>query len=248
MTATATSTATSSSFDRFTALSFDCYGTLIDWESGIANALEPWADSHGADASRERLVELFAIHESAVQSEHPTMLYPDVLGATLQRISAFLDAPATDEECVAFGASVPDWPAFPDSHDALRRLKERYRLIILSNVDRASFRGSNNRLGVEFDLVVTAQDVGAYKPSARSFPAMFDQLGTIAVDRSSLLHVAQSLFHDHEPAAQVHLPSVWIDRRFDRAGFGATPAPRRGLVEPKWRYRSMAEFADAALS
>jgi 2-haloacid dehalogenase len=174
------------------------------------------------------------------------MPYPLVLEETLRRVALQFDVAATPEQIRTFGASVVNWPAFPDCVEALRRLKERYKLIILSNVDRVSFAGSNARLRVEFDLIVTDQDVGAYKPSAQSFPAMFDRLGAVDLNRSQVLHVAQSLFHDHQPAAIVGMPSVWIDRRGDREGFGATPTPKAGFTAPLWRYPSMEAFAEAA--
>jgi 2-haloacid dehalogenase len=235
-------------FDRFRALSFDCYGTLIDWEAGIADWLAPWAARHGIEAGREDLVEVFARHETVVQTEQPTLRYPEVLGVTLDRIAAHYGTVATRDERESFGASVGRWPAFPDAADALARLHRRFRLIILSNVDRASFAVSRQHLGVEFDLIVTAEDVGAYKPSARSFPALLEAIPTVGVARGELLHVAQSLYHDHEPARSVGLPSVWIDRRHDRPGFGATPPPSRGDdVVPRWMFPSMAAFADAAV-
>ncbi|HSF85717.1 MAG TPA: HAD-IA family hydrolase [Acidimicrobiia bacterium] len=236
-----------SEFAGFDALSFDCYGTLIDWEAGIAEALERWAAGHGVTAPTDELVAAFAAVETEVQSEHPATLYPEVLALALPRIAARFGAEATPEDARAFGASVGDWPAFADSADALARLAERFKLIILSNVDRESFARSNRRLGVEFDLIVTAQDVGAYKPSPSSFPAMLARLGDIGVERGKLLHVAQSLYHDHEPAAAVGLPSVWIDRRHDQGGYGATPPPQ-STVEPRWRFPTMVAFADAALS
>jgi putative hydrolase of the HAD superfamily len=233
-------------FDRFRALSFDCYGTLIDWETGIAAELVPWAGEHGIGADRDELIEVFARYESGVQTEQPALRYPSVLGATLERIAEHYGVSATADEQESFGASVGRWPAFADSPEALARLKQNFRLIILSNVDRASFAESSARLGVRFDLVVTAEDVGAYKPSARSFPALLDALPSIGVERDELLHVAQSLYHDHEPAQAVGLPTVWIDRRHDRAGFGATPPPRGGAVTPGWTFPSLAAFADAA--
>jgi 2-haloacid dehalogenase len=233
-------------FDRFDALSFDCYGTLIDWEVGIAAAMAPWAERRGVAATPEELVAVFATIETAVQQESPALRYPDVLAETLRRIGQELGAPVAEEEARSFGASVGSWPAFADSAAALSRLKTRYRLIILSNVDRASFAGSAARLGVEFDLVVTAEDVGAYKPSDRSFPALLERLDDIGVSGDRLLHVAQSLYHDHEPAQAVGLPTVWIDRRRGQAGFGATPAPSR-TITPRWRFTSMAELATAAV-
>jgi len=234
-----------SQFDTYRALSFDCYGTLIDWERGIVQSLQPWCAWHGVDRSPTALLELYGAHESVIEREHPAMPYPDVLAEALRRIAASLNLDAGDAECVEFGASVAAWPAFADSAVALRRLKERYRLIIVSNVDRASFARSNRRLGVDFDVVITAEDVGSYKPALGHFDALFDRLPTLSVERGELLHVAQSLFHDHGPAQRLGLPSVWIDRRHDRDGTGATPDVD---VDVPLRYQSLIEFADAALA
>jgi 2-haloacid dehalogenase len=232
---------------NYDALSFDCYGTLIDWESGLGHELSQWASRHGLDQSVDALLAAFASHEHDVQADHPTMLYPDVLAETLRRTAAGFGQVVAVDEAAAFGASVPRWPAFPDSADALARLKERFKLIILSNVDRQSFAGSNARLGVEFDLIVTAQDVGAYKPSPRSFPALFDRLASVGVAKNRLLHVAQSLYHDHQPASVVGLPAVWIDRRAGRSGSGATPTLPPDTPLPRWRYTSMRAFVDDVL-
>ena len=144
----------------------------------------------------------------------------------------------------ALGGSVGDWPAFPDSPDALARLAERYKLIIVSNVHRAGFAASNERLHGDFASIITAEDVGAYKPAENHFRALDAALPGLEVDRSELLHVAQSLFHDHVPAKREGLPSVWINRRHDRAGWGATPEPA-GDWSYNLEFSSMAAFADA---
>jgi 2-haloalkanoic acid dehalogenase type II len=172
------------------------------------------------------------------------MRYPDVLGESLRRMAADLGHDATDDECAEFGTSVGAWPAFTDTAAALRRLRERFALIILSNVDRASFARSNRRLGVGFDLVVTAEDVGSYKPAPGHFDALFAALPTLGVECGEIVHVAQSLFHDHAPAQRVGLRSVWIDRRHDRAGGGATPEVD---VHVELRFPTLAAFADHAL-
>jgi 2-haloacid dehalogenase len=228
------------------ALSFDCYGTLIDWESGILAALTPWAERTALDLDREALLAEFGSKETLVESQQPALPYPLVLAETVRRMAANLTVDVTDQECAAFGASVPDWPAFPDSAGALSRLKERFKLIILSNVDRASFAKSSEKLGVDFDLVITAEDVGSYKPDQRNFDRLFAAIGSIGVSRSSLVHVAESLYHDHGPAQANNLPSVWIHRRHEKTGSGATHPPV-GVHEPVWRFPSMAAFADAAL-
>ncbi|NKX52668.1 haloacid dehalogenase, partial [Arthrobacter deserti] len=140
------------------------------------------------------------------------------------------------------GTSVPDWPAFPDSTEALRRLSTRFKLIILSNVDKISFAGSNARLGVGFDRRITPEEVGSYKPAARNFEVLKEYADSQGL---KVLHVAQSLFHDHVPAARAGFQGVWINRRHTRPGWGATPDPGVG-VRPDWTFNSMAEFADAA--
>jgi 2-haloacid dehalogenase len=232
-------------FEDFDALSFDCYGTLIDWEAGIAAALAPWAEAHGLAATADELVGAFSAIETHVEQEHPTSVYPEVLAETIRRIGQRLGAPVSDEEAAAFGASVGDWPAFPDSAAALARLHTRYRLIILSNVDRASFARSAARLATDFDLVITAQDVGAYKPSPLSFPALLAGVDGLGVPRDRLLHVAESLYHDHVPAQANGLHSVWIDRR---RGDAPTASPQPGqAVTPDWTFTSMAAFAAAAV-
>jgi len=230
----------------FDALSFDCYGTLIDWESGIAAVLSPWASAVGLDLDREQLLTAYAGHEARTEWDRPTTLYPEVLAQSFRDTGAELGHEVSDEWAERLGRSVPDWPAFADSADALARLSERYALIILSNVDRTSFAGSNARLGVEFDAIITAEDVGAYKPRLNHFERLDEVLAARGVPRDRLLHVAQSLFHDHGPAKQVGLSSAWINRRQADAGWGATPEPD-AEYSYQWEFPSMAAFADAAL-
>jgi 2-haloalkanoic acid dehalogenase type II len=234
-----------SEFDQFKALSFDCYGTLIDWETGMSVALRDWADRADLDVSDGQLLEWVSELETVIQGEQsPALLYPEVLAEVLRRIGTRLGVSVSGADATGFGASVGEWPAFPDSTEALERLAKRFKLVIVSNVDRQSFAASNGRLGVVFDKVITAQDVGAYKPRLPHFDALFESLPGLGVERNQLLHVAQSLFHDHEPAQKLGLPSVWIDRRHDREGLGATPAPS-GDVQPNWRFPSLSQFADA---
>lgn len=236
---------TANGFGDVQALSFDCYGTLIDWETGITRALRPWIERHGLDVTADDVLGSFSTHETVVQAERPGTRYPDVLGEVMRRIGAHLGAGVSQEDAEAFGASVGEWPAFPDSADALRRLATRFHLIILSNVDRRSFARSNRRLGVEFDRVITAEDVGSYKPSPANFAALLTAIESAGMDPRRLLHVAESLYHDHQPAKAAGLRTVWIHRRHRRGGFGATPHPS-GDVTPDWRFTSMAELADAA--
>jgi 2-haloacid dehalogenase len=229
---------------RFEALSFDCYGTLIDWEAGIAGGLRRWLAGRRADLDDESLLVAYAALETGVQAADPDILYPDVLARVLDGLGERLGIPVTAPEAEAFAGSVGDWPAFPDSAEALARLKRHFRLIILSNIDRSSFALSNARLGVEFDAIVTAQDVGSYKPDRRNFEALLRTASGLGVREGRLLHVAQSLFHDHVPAKAMGLPTAWIDRRAGRPGSGATPTPVED-VRPDWTFPTLAAFADA---
>jgi 2-haloacid dehalogenase len=206
-------------FDAFDVLTFDCYGTLIDWETGLLRALyEPLA-AHEISEDDQQLLQSFARHEAAVEAGgfRP---YREVLGEVLTGMLAELGAEASAEERAAFGASVAEWPAFPDSAAALARLHERFRLGVITNCDDDLFAGSERKLGIEFDWVVTAQQVKRYKPNPRGFELMFERVG---LPPSRILHVAQSLYHDHVPAKRLGLSTVWVDRRGARPGFGATP-------------------------
>jgi 2-haloacid dehalogenase len=231
-------------YGSFKALTFDCYGTLIDWESGILAALRPLAAKQAPALGDNAVLAAFGEAESAIESAQPKLLYPDVLRATQRALAVrFGAAPnPADEDSVA--VSIRDWPAFPDSPSALAYLKRHYRLAIVSNVDRASFAHSNKRLGVEFDSIVTAQDVGSYKPNPAHFHEVFKRLGTLGIARREILHVAQSLFHDHVPAKALGMTTVWINRRAGKEGWGATKPPPTE-VRPDAESPSMEAFAMA---
>jgi len=229
----------------FEALSFDCYGTLIDWEAGLTAVLVPWARERGLSVGGEELLTGYAAAEAAVEADHPASLYPDILAHSMRLLGDTLGAEVTDDDAGRLAGSVPDWPAFPDSPAALAALGRRFKLIILSNVDRASFAGSAARLGASFTSVITAQDVGSYKPDPRNFAALASEAARLGIRPGRLLHVAQSLFHDHGPAQRAGLRTVWIHRRHDRAGWGATRQPPVP-VTPDWEFPSMAAFAAAA--
>ena len=231
----------------FDALSFDCYGTLIDWEAGISAVLGPWANAHGVAASSEELLERYAQIEAREEAEHPTALYPDILDAAMRNLGASFGVDVGSADAERLATSVGDWPAFPDSPAALRALSRQYKLVILSNVDRASFAMSNERLGVEFDAIITAQDVGSYKPTLNNIEVLVQRVRALGVEDGRLLHVAQSLFHDHVPAQTLGLRTVWIDRRGARHGWGATPPPPAAPT-PDWTFPSMAAFAAACPS
>jgi putative hydrolase of the HAD superfamily len=230
---------------KYKALSFDCYGTLIDWETGIAAVLAPWAREQGLNLSDEELLLAYADNEAAVERETPSALYPEVLAMAFRRTGEKLSTPVSDAWAQRLGDSVPDWPAFPDSADALARLAQHYKLIILSNVHRAGFAASNQRLRGDFAAIITAEDVGAYKPADNHFRTLLATVDGLGIARAELLHVAQSLFHDHVPAKRAGLASVWINRRHNRPGWGATPEPSEA-----WSYvlelASLVELAAAA--
>lgn len=227
----------------FRVLSFDCYGTLIDWETGILNALKPLAEKVGSLAP-DQILETFARHEAAQEAETPAMIYSRLLAAVHARMAKEWGIKTTPEEDARFGASVGDWPVFEDSPAALKYLKQHYKLVILSNVDRESFKGSNKKLQVEFDWVFTAQDIGAYKPSLKNFEYMIAKMEAAGFGKKTILHTAESLFHDHAPANRVGLASAWVHRRHAREGFGATAKPP-AMPHYDFRFTSMAEMADA---
>ncbi len=203
----------------FRAFTFDCYGTLIDWESGILQALRALP---GAAADDEALLTAFARHEHAVQAADPAALYPEVLRRVCKAIAGDLGHAASDEDADAFAASIADWPPFPDTVEALAYLRGHGLLMVLSNVDRASFAVSARRLGNPFHAVVTAQDVGSYKPAPAHFEHATALLAEHGIAPGDVLHVAQSLYHDIEPGKDAGFATCWIDRRAGRSG-GATP-------------------------
>jgi 2-haloacid dehalogenase len=228
----------------FDVLSFDCYGTLIDWESGLHTALTPLLTRAHVNLSRDEVLETFARCESRQQAVTPSMPYADLLAVVHTQLAAEWGVAPDAAENARFGASIADWPPFPDTVEALRYLKQHFQLVILSNVDGASFRATNGRLQVTFDAIHTAQDIGSYKPDPRNFTYLLDRLKEQGVAPEKLLHVAQSLFHDHAPANALGLASAWIDRRHAVGGAGAT-APVGAEVRYDFRFTSLAALADA---
>ena len=232
--------------DQFEALSFDCYGTLIDWETGLLAALEPLIERATPRPVSNAVLEAYAAAESEAEEQHPAELYPQILSRVWSSLASVWGVADDAAERERFAQSVGEWPAFADTASALQRLKARLKLIILSNVDRASFARTNRRLGVEFDRIITAEDLGSYKPDPRNFEALVSAVEQMGVPRGKLLHVAQSLFHDHLPAKAMGLSTAWIDRRAGLEGGGATRPPQRE-VRPDFIFSSLAALADAAL-
>jgi 2-haloacid dehalogenase len=228
----------------FKALTFDCYGTLIDWETGMLAALEPLAARSKQRRARAEILEAYAAHEFSQEHYTPTLKYSQLLAVTYKRIAENWSTPAPWEECVAFGQSLRNWPAFPDSPAALKYLKQHYRLYVLSNVDNESFAYSNRRLEVQFDGIMTAEDIGSYKPSLRNFEYLIERLGSQGIRKDQILHVAQSLFHDHKTANEIGLASCWINRQHDKPGGGATRRPD-AMPRLNFQFNSMSELAEA---
>lgn len=228
----------------FTTLTFDCYGTLINWESGITKALEPLTSQLSQSLSRDEILEAHAFHESSQQAQTPYMRYSALLAVVYKRLAEEWGLKASLIDCHTYGQSVRNWPAFEDSTAALAELKRHFKLVVLSNIDNESFACSNTRLGVEFDAVFTAEDIGSYKPSPRNFDYMLDRMSRHGIEKKQILHVAESMFHDHVPAKDAGLTSCWIYRRQDESGFGANMPPTQ-MPQPDFTFHSMAELVAA---
>jgi len=228
----------------FKALTFDVYGTLIDWESGMVAGLKPLTDRVNRNLSRDDILEAHAHHESTTQRWTPAKKYHDLLPVVYRRLAEEWGVEVTWEECVAYGHSVRQWPAFDDSAKALAYLKQHFKLVVLTNTDNLSFSGSNARLGVHFDGVYTAEDIGSYKPDDRNFDYMIETLARRGIQKHEILHTAESMFHDHAPANRHGLANCWIYRRHDKDGFGATMHPG-DMPKYDFVFNSMSELAEA---
>jgi 2-haloacid dehalogenase len=228
----------------FDALTFDCYGTLIDWESGMIEALKGLTDRAPRPLTGDQILEAHARHEASQQAYTPAKLYRDLLAIVYKRLAEEWGVHATNEECVEYGRSIRNWPAFADSPGALQYLKKHFKLVILSNVDNESFQASNQKLEVAFDAIYTAEDIGSYKPAARNFEYMLAKLRERGIRKEKILHTAESMFHDHRPANGLGLKSCWIYRRHAQQGFGATMDPGE-TPRVDFTFTSMAELAKA---
>ncbi|RYP91282.1 hypothetical protein DL770_002600 [Monosporascus sp. CRB-9-2] len=241
----------------FKALSFDVYGTLIDWETGILSTLRrlttqlPPEHPLNTDPPTEALSRLDAI-EQDLQRTHPTLPYNELLAEALTKFAAELGLPLPDSLAEPFGNSPGTWRPFADTVPALQKLARRYKLIILSNVDNVNIRATVTKqlAPVEFAAVYTAQDAGSYKPAREIFEYLFGHarrdLG-IDKDRGDLLHVARSLRADHVPAKELGLRSVWISRGGDRDGRGGLGGEYGELKDKtafEWRFDTLGDFAD----
>jgi len=224
-------------FSQFSVLTLDCYGTMIDWESGIFSALRPILRSHYKHLSDAALLELYA--ELELQAEQREFQnYRDVLQSVVRGFGERLGFKPTYAEARSLPDSVADWQPFPDTVEALQRLKTRYKLAVISNIDDELFALTAPKLRVEFDQVITAQQAGCYKPCKRIFEMAGERLG---VEPQSWLHVGQSVYHDVVPAKSLGLATVWVNRPSPRAGAGATKA---ATAEPDVEVSSLGALAD----
>jgi 2-haloalkanoic acid dehalogenase type II len=240
----------SKSLTDFKLLSFDIYGTLIDWETGIYSALTPLlkraASSHPLNDGTA-IIKHFGKVERKFQSEQPGLEYDQLLALVYTELAKALQVTDVSvEEAAAFGASVGQWPAFPDTVAAMQKLGQYYQLVVLSNVDRNSLSrtlaGPLN--GVKFDAIYTAQDIGSYKPDLGNFEYLLQHVDKeLAVTKAQILHTAQSLMHDHEPAKVMGITSAWIARKEGEAGMGGLASDMDGKVAYSWRFGSLGEMA-----
>jgi len=221
----------------FDALTFDCYGTLVDWATGISTALQPILRAHDVEIDDGELFRLYARFEKDVESGS-YVEYREVLRRVTRRFGDQFDFTPTNAEVERFADSVGDWPAFDDTNGALRRLNEHFRLAIVSNVDDDLFRDTARHFHVDFDDVITGEQVRTYKPDLRPFETAFTRLG---VPPNRLLHVARSVYHDVNPAGRMGISCAWVqryDERFD------PPTPQ---TDPVLTVPDLSSLADALL-
>jgi len=224
------------SFDQYQALTFDCYGTLIDWEGGMLTALHAILETHNIQLEDEKILELFAEFESTEEKEYKS--YREVLQGVVRRFGDRLQFQPSATEQESLSDSIQYWQPFPDTVEALKQLKQRFKLVIISNVDDDLFAGTAQHLQVAFDQVITAQQVKSYKPNLNNFQVAFERIG---IPKAQILHVAASLYHDIAPANTLELANVWVNRRAGMAGSGAAMV---AIAQPNLEVPNLRVLAD----
>lgn len=224
-------------FDGVKALTFDCYGTLIHWERGIINVLQPLLRRHGVRTIDDEVLSLYGNFEREEELP-PYKRYSEVLGNVVDRFAAHFGFLATAEERALLASTIADWQSFDDTAESLRRLQSRFRIGVLSNIDEDLFALSRPKLGIELDLLVTAERVQSYKPGHAHFETALRELG---IERQELVHVGQSLYHDVAPTRELGIRNVWVNRRGDFCGATTTAAVTADL-----EVRTLEELARAA--
>ena len=231
------------SINDFKVLSFDCYGTLVDWETGIHNALKPIMEKSAKKISDDEILQMHAKHAIMLEQNTPWKLYRDLLPIVYKRLAETLSVPVTWTECVAYGRSIADWPIFSDTIEALYYLKKHYKLVVLSNVDNQSFANTHQNIGINFDAIITAEDLGTYKPDLTNFRCMIDYIKTWGIAQNELLHIACSLYHDVKPAQECGLATCFINRRHALPGLGVMPDATVD-VQADFAFTSLASLVD----
>jgi len=212
-------------YSKLKVLTFDCYGTLVDWESGIVNSLSIFNENSSYELSRNALLEAHAQIEATFQQQYPSMKYSELLSRVYEAMAQKFNVKYNPMKSTEYGNSVGEWPVFDDSTEALQKLQKHFKLAILSNVDNANFQRSQCNLNITFDYEFTAETIGSYKPDLHNFNYALKELSKDGIAKSEVLHVAESLFHDHLPANQLSLSNCRIYRRSGEKGYGATKVP-----------------------
>ncbi|MCY3884294.1 MAG: HAD-IA family hydrolase [Gammaproteobacteria bacterium] len=221
----------------YDTISFDCYGTLVDWESSIVNTLQELLQSHDANMNNDVVLEYFANWEPEEQSRGGS--YRSVLHRVLERYGFRLGFKPRDDDFSVFEECIARAIPFEDTVDALASLKRNFKLAVITNTDNDLFAITSASLKIDFDYVITAEDTGYYKPNRKMFEAAIAELG----DTGRLLHVAQSVFHDIAPANVLGIDSVWIDRTEGKPG-----ATKTSDESPKWAYTNLRDFSQELLN
>jgi 2-haloacid dehalogenase len=224
-------------FSQFSVLSFDCYGTMIDWEAGIFSALRPILSTHNKRVNDVTLLKLYSELELEAEQQKYSS-YREVLQSVVRGLGQRLGFGPSAAEIRSLPESLPAWQPFPDTVPALRALKNRYQLAVISNIDDDLFALTAPQLGVTFDHVITAQQALCYKPCKRIFQIA---RGRLAVSRENWLHVGQSIYHDVIPAQALGIAAVWVNRPSPRTGAGATKA---AAGKPDLEVSSLKDLAD----
>ena len=226
-------------FSQFECLTFDCYGTLIDWEAGILGAIRPVLETHHRKLSDDGILELYAALEFEEESGEYRK-YREVLQRVMWKLASRIVFPLTQEELNALPNSLPNWPVFPDTVEALKSLKSKYKLGIISNTDNDLFAETAKTLRVSFDFVITAEQAGSYKPSLNNFHLALERIG---LPKERVLHCAQSIFHDVVPARELGIANIWVNRRAGKRGSGAT---RQAAEKPDLEVHDLKTLANLA--
>ena|SRR5579864_3579085 len=227
-------------FDQFEVITFDCYGTLIDWESGILAAVGGALAAHSQELNREQVLQAYSELEPSLQAG-PYKPYREILQLVMRGIGERLKVSFSGDEEQSLASSLPLWKPFPDTVAALRRLKSKYQLGVVSNIDDDLFAGTAVLLQTKFDYVITAQQARSYKPSPQNFELAFSKIG---LPREKILHAAESVYHDVIPAKKLGLRTVWVNRRMGKAGARASGS---ATGEPDLIVSDLKTLADMAV-